>query len=67
MSVSLKKDSKNSLPEFYKVNLDVIERNKEYKNKIDGITLKTYINPKDINQILTNHDKQLFLLNSPNI
>ena len=67
MSVSLKKESKNTLPEFYKVNLDIIERNKEYKNKIDGITLKTYINPKDINKILTNRDKQLFLLNSPNI
>ena len=67
MSVSLKKESKNTLPEFYKVNLDIIERNKEYKNKIDGITLKTYINPKDINKILSNRDKQLFLLNSSNI
>ena len=66
MSVSLKNDSKNSLPEFYRVNLDVIERNKEYyKNKIDGITLKTYINPQDINKLLTNRDKQLFFVNSP--
>lgn len=67
MSVSLKNPSYNLFPEFYRINLDKVERNKEYfKNKIDGITLKTYIKSDDPKKLLSNHDKSLFLVKSPN-
>ena len=65
LSVSLKSPSNRTLPEFYRVNLDMIERNKEfYKNKIDGITLKTNARIKDSKKLLNNHEKKLFLVNS---
>ena len=65
LSVSLKSASNTTLPEFYRVNLDMIERNKEfYKNKIDGITLKTNARIKDSKKLLNNHEKKLFLVNS---
>ena len=67
MNVSLKTPSNERIPEFYRVNLDSIEENKEYfKNKIDGITLKTYIKTKDVHKLLSNKEKKLFLVNSSN-
>ena len=67
MSVSLKTPSYSSLPEFYRVNLDLIERNKEYyKNKIDGITLKVNVRENRFNDLLTKYEKKLFFVNSSN-
>ena len=67
LNVSLKSPSNRTLPEFYRVNLDMIERNKEFfKNKIDGITLKTNVRNKDSKKLLNNHEKKLFLVNSSN-
>ena len=64
LSVYLKKNSSNDLPEYYQIDLDKIEKNKEYlKNKIDGITLKTYIKPNNANSLLSEKDKRLFLMN----
>ena len=66
MNITLKKASNSILPEYYRVNLDKVEQNKEFlKNKIDGITLKSYIkdNTKDL---LNENDKRLFLVNSIN-
>ena len=67
MSVSLKTPSNEKMPEFYRINLDSIEKNKEYfKNKIDGITLKTYIKPKDAEKLLSKREKKLFFINTNN-
>ena len=65
LSVSLKTPSNNSLPEFYRVNLDLIERNKEYfKNKIDGITLKANVRSNNCKNLLSDKEKKLFFVNS---
>jgi len=64
LNITLKKSSNNILPEYYRVNLDKVEQNKEFcKNKIDGITLKSYIK-KNANTLLSENDKRLFLVNS---
>ena len=67
LNVSLKTPSDSSLPEFYRVNLDLIERNKEYfKNKIDGITLKTNVRSNLSKDLWSRHEKNLFFINSSN-
>ena len=49
LNISLKRPSGSSLPEFYRVNSDLIERNKKYfKNKID-ICKKIFICKNKIN------------------
>ena len=64
MNITLKKSSNSILPEYYRVNLDKVEQNKEYfKNKIDGITLKSYIK-NNANTLLSENEKRLFLVNS---
>ena len=64
MNITLKKSSNSILPEYYRVNLDKVEQNKEYfKNKIDGITLKSYIK-NNANDLLSENEKRLFLVNS---
>lgn len=64
MNITLKKASNSILPEYYRVNLDKVEQNKEFfKNKIDGITLKSNIK-NNANSLLSENDKRLFLVNS---
>ena len=65
MSISLKKNADNILPEFYRVNLDKVDF---FRNRIDGITLKTYNKSIDERkQLLSNHDKKIFLVNTQNL
>ena len=64
MNITLKKASNSILPEYYRVNLDKVEQNKEFfKNKIDGITLKSNIK-NNANALLSENDKRLFLVNT---
>ena len=64
MSVSYRAKFKNSLPEFYRINLDLIKKDDNYyKNRIDGITFKSYKSPKEEKEILSERDKKVFLIN----
>ena len=58
MSISYKSKLKE-LPEFYKINLDSITREKE----IDGITYKTIKKTNKRNEILSDEDKKIFSIN----
>ena len=46
------------LPEFYRINLDSITN----KNIIDGITFKSYKSNNNGNEILSNREKKLFII-----
>ena len=59
MSVSYKSNFLDGLPEFYRINLDSIQN----KNKIDGITFKSFKKSNDENNLLNNKDKKIFLVN----
>ena len=47
------------LPEFYRINLDSIQN----KNIIDGITFKSYKKNNQENEILSQREKKIFLIN----
>ena len=64
LAITLKKSACSILPEYYRINLDKIAENKEfYKNKIDGITLKTYKKTNNAKTLLNEKEKELFLMN----
>ena len=47
------------LPEFYRINLDSVQN----KNLIDGITFKSYKKTNQENEILSQREKKMFLIN----
>ena len=59
MSISYKSGILEGLPEFYRINLDTIQN----KNKIDGITFKSFKKSNDEKDILSNKDKKIFFVN----
>ena len=59
MSISYKSGNLNGLSEFYKINLDSIKSEK----KIDGITYKSFIKTNQREDILSDKDKKIFLIN----
>ena len=59
MSISYKKGFLDGLPEFYRINLDSIQN----KNKIDGITFKSYKKSTVEKDILSDRDKKIFFVN----
>ena len=56
MAISYKSGLLDGLPEFYRINLDSIKN----KNKIDGITFKSYYDSSK--DILSNREKKVFLI-----
>ena len=62
LTVNLKDREKGELPEYYKMNLDKVDKDPTaFKSHIDGITLKSVKNSTDIQKLFSPEEAKLFL------